>query len=152
MNTLVKIRQRSFFGLMLLGGVAGICEHYWARQPLAFNFFSGLILLGMSAFLGSFMGFFVKNLLRVLRGMSAYMGQSNDGVLVGSFIGALLGILIQALAGDQLHTALSACAGASIGGFIGAFPDEMVPDMLRMLYEEERREIGLTPLPDSLES
>ncbi|MGE4293802.1 MAG: hypothetical protein AB7E32_16520 [Desulfovibrio sp.] len=152
MNTLGKIRQKCFFGLMLTGGIAGICEHHWSHQAMVFNFFSGLILLGTAAFLGSFVGFFIKNMFRVLRGRNPYMGQSNDGVLIGSLIGALLGILGQALVGDQLHTATSACVGAGIGGFIGAFPDEMVPDILRMLYEQEQTQEFLEPLPESLES
>lgn len=152
MNTLGKIRQRCFFGLMLIGGIAGVCEQHWSHQALTFNFFSGLILLGTAAFLGSFLGFFIKNLIRVLRGMNAYMGQSNDGVLIGSLTGAVIGLLVQAIFGNQLHTATGACIGASLGGFIGAFPDEMVPDMLRLLYEPEQVPELLDPLtPKSIE-
>jgi hypothetical protein len=137
---------------MLTGGVAGVCEQHWAHQALTFNFFSGLILLGTAAFLGSFLGFFIKNVFRIMRGLNAYMGQSNDGVLIGSLLGALLGILIQALVGDQLHTATSACAGAGLGGFIGAFPDEMVPDMLRLLYEQDNEADFMEPVPETSES
>ncbi|MDD4732801.1 MAG: hypothetical protein PHX58_12795 [Desulfovibrio sp.] len=152
MNTLAKIRQRCFFGLMLTGGLAGICETHWADQAATFNFFNGLIMVGTSAFLGSFLGFFLKNTLRVLQGRSAYMGQSNDGVVIGSLVGAVLGILLQILTGDQLHTAVGACLGASLGGFAGAFPDEMIPDMLRMLYAQNPQRDRLEPMaPDSLE-
>lgn len=152
MTTLAKIRQRCFFGLMLTGGCAGAVEQHWMHQGMGFNFFSGLILVGTTGFLGSFLGFFMKNTLRVIRGRSAYMGQSNDGVIIGALVGAVLGIILQAIAGDDLHTAVGACLGAGFGGFIGAFPDEMVPDMLRLLYKSEPESQFLEPLaPESME-
>ncbi|MEF2146074.1 MAG: hypothetical protein V3573_11565 [Desulfovibrionaceae bacterium] len=150
MRDFTLVRQRCFYGLLLTGGLSGIVEYHWLHQSIMYNFFSGLILLGTTAFLGSFTGFFIKNALRVFRGLKAYMGQSNDGSLIGALFGSLVAILGQALIGAHPYCALSACVGGFIGGMIGAFPDEIVPDILRLLHESESDLEFLEPYPEPI--
>ncbi len=126
MDILARIRQKCFFAIMLVGGLAGLCESHWDEQGLLFNFFCGIIVVIMGGFLGSFIGFFVKNSLRYFRGIRKYAGEMSDGIFLGSLFGAVVGILGQIFIGTEPHTALGAMIGSAVGGFLGALPDETI--------------------------
>lgn len=126
MEVLIKVRQKCFFGMMLVGGLAGLCETHWDDQGLLFNFFCGLIVVTLGSFMGSFFGFFVKNVIRQLRGIREFVGEYSDGILIGSLFGAIIGIVLQILIGTQAHSALGAGIGSLVGGFLGALPDDTI--------------------------
>jgi hypothetical protein len=147
MHRLAHLRQRLFFGTMLLGGLAGLCEAAWDDQGLLFNFFCGLIVVTLGGFVGSFAGFFLKNCWRWIRGAKDYSGDFSDGILLGSLVGTVLGIVAQTALGSAPHTALGAGAGALVGGLLGALPDEtMLGYVLTALYDEE------SPLAEAAET
>lgn len=144
MEILASLRQRCFFATMLVGGIAGLCENHWSQQGLLFNFFCGLIVVTMASFMGSFFGFFTKNVLRYLRGIKEYVGDYNNGILLGSLFGAIIGILVQIVVGNEPHTALGAGIGSAIGGFLGALPDETIlAYVLTALYTHEEEIVDI---------
>lgn len=145
MDILARIRQKCFFAIMFVGGIAGLCESHWDSQGLLFNFFCGLIVVTLASFLGSFLGFFMKNIARQLRGIRDYAGEYNDGILLGSLFGAVVGILAQILLGAQPHSVLGAGVGSAVGGFFGALPDETIlAYVLTAMYEHEPEIVDIT--------
>ncbi len=153
MDILARIRQKCFFAIMLIGGLAGLCESHWDEQGLLFNFFSGIIVVAVGGFLGSFMGFFVKNLLRYFRGIKEYAGEMNDGIFLGSLLGAVVGILAQMIFGAEPHTALGAMTGSAIGGFLGALPDETIlAYVLTAMYSKDENIVDIVDVVDTCPS
>lgn len=153
MDTLARLRQKCFFAIMLVGGIAGICESSWDHQGFLFNFFCGLIVVTLASFTGSFVGFFWKNVIRHLRGIREYVGDYNDGILLGSLFGAVVGILVQIIIGAEPHTIFGAGIGSAIGGLLGALPDETILTyVLTAMYthEEEIIDIVDTCPPETL--
>lgn len=144
MDILASVRQKCFFAIMLVGGIAGLCESHWDDQGLLFNFFCGLIVVTLGGFLGSFMGFFVKNMLRWMRGIREFAGEYSDGILIGSLFGSVVGIFAQVIFGGVAHTALGAGIGSAVGGFFGALPDETILSyVLTAMYTEEEEIVDI---------
>lgn len=140
MQILADVRQKCFFALMLLGGMAGLCEPHWDDQGVLFNFFCGLIVVIVASFSGSFAGFFAKNSYRFLRGNHDYAGEYSEGILMGSLAGAVVGIVVQMVVGAEPHPALGAGIGATVGGFLGTLPDEtMLAYVITALYSSEEK-------------
>ena len=150
MHSMVALRRKCYLGLLLAGGIAGTCEQGWAGQLFLFNFFLGIILVGMAAFLGGLCGFIVKNAARCAAKRPIYTGQNNDGMLVGGLLGALIGILLGSVLGMGLRSAMGGGIGAYFGAMLGAMLDEFVGPIMEMLFQTEADPAGLLrmdPLP-----
>lgn len=131
----LDIKEKSFHGMLAIGGLAGIIEGSIRYGFTLHTAFPGMMLTLIGAFTGGFTGFFLKDLHRTLRGMKPYRGVNNDGWMMGSCLGALIGTLLQvAFSPDGANLVVGSILGAYVGAACGAFPDEFItPVFLRMI-------------------
>lgn len=135
----LDIKEKNFHGMLAIGGLAGIVEG--SMQQYGFTLhtvFPGMMLTLVAAFLGGFSGFFLKDLSRTWRGMAPYRGVNHDGWMMGAFMGTFVGTLFQLL--DSVNGAnlvIGSMAGAYLGAMCGAFPDEFVTPILRLMHAEQ---------------
>ncbi|WP_319584454.1 hypothetical protein [uncultured Pseudodesulfovibrio sp.] len=129
-------KEKSFHGLLVIGGLAGIIEGTARYGFTLHTAFPGMLLTLLGAFLGGFTGFFLKDLFRTLRGMKPYRGVNNDGWLLGGFMGTLVGTIFQvAISPDGTGLIIGSMIGAYIGAACGAMPDEFVTPILSRMEE-----------------
>ena len=133
----LDIKERSFHGTLVIGGLAGVIEGS-ARGGLTLHTaFPGMMLTLMGAFLGGFTGLFMKDLMRTWRGMKPYRGVNHDGWMMGAFLGTLVGTLLQvAVSPDGSNLVVGSIIGAYAGAACGAFPDEFVTPILLRMHEQ----------------
>ena len=129
-------KEKSFHGLLAIGGLAGIIEGSARMGFTLHTAFPGMLLTLLGAFLGGFTGFFLKDCFRTMRGMKPYRGVNNDGWLMGGFMGTLVGTLCQVAASpDGTGLIVGSMIGAYIGAACGALPDEFVTPILSRMTE-----------------
>jgi len=135
------MKEKSFHGTLAIGGLAGVVEGSIRYGFTLHTAFPGMMLTLMAAFMGGFTGFFLKDLVRTVRGMKPYRGVNNDGWMMGAFLGTLVGTLLQVVASpDGANLVIGSIMGAFAGAACGAFPDEFVtPILLRMISREPSR-------------
>lgn len=133
----LDIKEKSFHGMLAVGGLAGIVEGSMQYGFTLHTVFPGMLLTLVAAFIGAFLGFFMKDLVRTWRGMKPYRGLNNDGWMMGAFLGALVGTLFQ-VAGSSTgaNLVVGSIIGAFFGGMCGAFPDEFVTPILELMRAE----------------
>jgi len=130
-------KEKSFHGLLVIGGLAGIIEGSARYGFTLHTAFPGMLLTLLGAFLGGFTGFFLKDCFRTMRGMKPYRGVNNDGWLMGGFLGTLVGTLLQvAVSPDGTDLIIGSIVGAYIGAACGALPDEFVTPILSRMVEK----------------
>jgi hypothetical protein len=129
-------KEKSFHGLLIIGGLAGIIEGSARYGFTLHTAFPGMLMTLLGAFLGGFTGFFLKDCFRTLRGMKPYRGVNNDGWLMGGFLGTLVGTLVQVAASpDGTGLIVGAMIGAFLGAAGGALPDEFVTPIWSKMAE-----------------
>lgn len=136
----LDIKERHFHGMLAVGAVAGIVEGSMRYGFTLHTAFPGMMLTLIGSFMGGFTGFFLKDLFRTWRGMGPYRGVNHDGWMMGAFIGALFGTLIQLI--DSVNGAnlvIGSVCGGFVGAMFGAFPDEFVTPILRLMHPAEPR-------------
>jgi len=137
----LDIKEKSFHGILAVGGLAGIVEGSVKYGGLTLHtVFPGMMLTLIGAFLGGFTGFFLKDLFRTWRGMKPYRGVNNDGWTMGAFLGTMVGTLLQvAASADGANLVIGSIVGAYFGAACGAFPDEFItPILMRMRAEKHK--------------
>lgn len=139
----LDIKEKSFHGMLAIGGLAGILEGSMQYGFTLHTIFPGMMLTLVGAFMGGFCGFFLKDLSRTWRGMKPYRGVNNDGWMLGSFMGAFIGTLFQ-VAGSATgaNLVIGSIVGAFFGGMFGAFPDEFVTPILNLMRAERNAALG----------
>ncbi len=131
----LDIREKNFHGILIIGGIAGIIEGSLRYGFTVHTLFPGMLLTLVSAFLGGFSGFILKDLGRVIRKMAPYRGVNNDGWVMGGFIGTFFGTLFQLVeSANGANLVLGSMAGAYFGALLGALPDEFITPILRLMY------------------
>ncbi|MDD3313829.1 hypothetical protein [Pseudodesulfovibrio sp.] len=134
----LDIKEKHFHGLLAVGGLAGIVEGSLRYGFTLHTVFPGMALTLVSAFLGAFCGFFLKDLLRCSQGLAPYRGVNHDGWMMGAFMGSFLGALVQvANSANEANLIVGAMAGAFLGAMAGAFPDEFVTPILELMRNEK---------------
>ncbi|EGB14135.1 hypothetical protein DND132_0920 [Pseudodesulfovibrio mercurii] len=129
-------KEKSFHGLLAVGGLAGIIEGSVRYGFTLHTAFPGMLLTLLGAFLGGFTGLFLKDCCRTWRGRKPYRGVHNDGWMLGGFLGALLGTLFQVAASpDGANLVIGSIVGAYLGAACGALPDEFVTPILSRMIE-----------------
>lgn len=130
----LDIKEKNFHGLLAIGGLAGIIEGSVRYGFTLHTVFPGMLLTLVAAFVGGFTGFFCKDLKRTLEGRRPYRGVNNDGWVMGAFLGAFFGTLFQiADSANGANLVIGSMVGAFLGGTCGAFPDEFVTPILRLM-------------------
>ncbi|QJB58231.1 hypothetical protein [Pseudodesulfovibrio sp. zrk46] len=134
----LDIKEKNFHGMLAIGGLAGIMEGSLQEGIFTLHtVFPGMMLTLVSAFVGAFSGFFLKDLSRTMRGMEPYRGVNNDGWMMGAFMGTFIGTLFQiAQSSTGANIVIGSMAGAYFGAMSGAFPDEFVTPILRLMHAE----------------
>ncbi|WFS61358.1 hypothetical protein LF599_11810 [Pseudodesulfovibrio thermohalotolerans] len=129
-------KEKSFHGLLAVGGLAGIIEGSIRYGFTLHTAFPGMLLTLLGAFLGGFTGFFVKDCFRAWRGLKPYRGVNNDGWMLGGFLGSFVGALFQVAASpDGANLVIGSIAGAFFGAAGGALPDEFITPILGRMAE-----------------
>lgn len=140
----LDIKEKNFHGMLAISGLAGIVEGSMQIGELTFHTaFPGMMLTLVAAFLGGFSGFFLKDLFRTARGRAPYRGVNNDGWMMGAFLGTFLGTLFQVA--DSVNGAnlvIGSMAGAYLGAMCGAFPDEFITPILKLMRAEQARSVN----------
>ncbi|MCJ2164950.1 MULTISPECIES: hypothetical protein [unclassified Pseudodesulfovibrio] len=132
----LDVKEKSFHGTLAIGGLAGIVEGSIRYGLTLHTAFPGMMLTLMGAFMGGFTGFFLKDLVRTLRGMKPYRGVNNDGWMMGAFMGTFVGTLSQvAVSPDGANLVVGSIVGAYLGAICGAFPDEFVTPIILRMYD-----------------
>jgi uncharacterized membrane protein YeaQ/YmgE (transglycosylase-associated protein family) len=130
-------KEKSFHGLLAIGGLAGIIEGSIRYGFTLHTAFPGMLLTLLGAFLGGFTGLFLKDCFRTWRGMRPYRGVHNDGWMLGGFMGTFVGTLSQvAISPDGANLVVGSIVGAYIGAACGALPDEFVTPILSRMEEK----------------
>jgi hypothetical protein len=130
-------KEKSFHGLLVIGGLAGIIQGTARYGFTLHTAFPGMLLTLLGAFLGGFTGFFLKDCYRTAKGMKPYRGVNNDGWMMGGFMGTLVGTLFQvAISPDGTDLIFGSIFGAYIGAACGALPDEFVTPILSRMTEK----------------
>ncbi|MDC0335762.1 hypothetical protein OAN24_02540 [Pseudodesulfovibrio sp.] len=138
MQLRLDTKEKNFHGLLAIGGLAGIVEGSMRYGFTLHTAFPGMMLTLIAAFLGGFSGFFLKDLARTWRGMAPYRGVNNDGWVMGAFMGTFIGTLFQVLNSvNGANLVIGSMAGAYFGGMCGAFPDEFITPILRLMHAEQ---------------
>lgn len=138
MRIKLDIKEKNFHGMLAIGGLAGIVEGSMRFGFTLHTAFPGMMLTLVAAFLGGFSGFFLKDLSRTMRGMAPYRGVNNDGWMMGAFLGTFLGTLFQiADSANGANLIIGSMSGAYIGAMLGAFPDEFITPILRLMQAEQ---------------
>lgn len=133
----LDIKERHFHGMLAVGAVAGIVEGSMRYGFTLHTMFPGMMLTLIGSFLGGFTGFFLKDLVRTWRGMRPYRGVNHDGWMMGAFVGALVGTLVQvADSPNGANLVLGSVVGGYVGAMCGAFPDEFVTPILKLMLAE----------------
>lgn len=136
----LDIKEKNFHGMLAIGAIAGIVEGSIRNGFTLHTMFPGMMLTLVSAFLGAFTGFFLKDLGRTMRGLPPYRGINNDGWMMGAFMGTFLGLLFQVMdSANGANLVLGTMVGAFLGAMCGAFPDEFVTPILRLMKERDSR-------------
>lgn len=135
-------KEKSLQGILAVGGIAGLVEGL-VQDGSMHSVFPGMLFTLVTAFMGGFCGFFIKDLNRTVRGLKPYRGVHNDGMMMGAFIGSFMGVLVQLA--SSVHDAnllFGAMGGAFLGGMIGAIPDEFVTPILELLERQDLPELS----------
>lgn len=141
----LDIKEKSFHGILAIGGVAGIVEGSIRYGFTVHTAFPGMMLTLLGAFLGGFTGFFLKDLVRTWRGMKPYRGVNNDGWTMGAFLGTFVGTLLQvAVSPDGANLVIGSILGAYLGATCGAFPDEFITPIMLRMHERKPGKPGRT--------
>jgi len=131
-------KEKNFHGMLAIGGLAGIMEGSLRYGFTLHTVFPGMMLTLVAAFLGAFSGFFLKDLSRTWRGMRPYRGVNNDGWMMGAFMGTFIGTLFQIVdSANGANLVLGSMVGAYFGAMCGAFPDEFITPILRLMHAEQ---------------
>ncbi|WP_147821068.1 hypothetical protein [Salidesulfovibrio onnuriiensis] len=131
-------KEKGFSGIMLVGGLAGLLEGTLAHGFALHYIFPGAVLTITTTFLGGLMGFILKDLLRLRRGLKPYSPIHNDGMVLGAFMGSLLGTLVQiASSATGANILVGSLVGSWLGGIAGALTDEYVSPILALLRHKE---------------
>jgi len=131
-------KEKHFHGMLAVGGLAGIVEGSLRDGFTLHTVFPGMVLTMVGAFLGAFCGFFIKDTLRVMQGMSPYRGINNDGWMMGAFMGSFAGTLFQvANSVNEANLVVGSVVGAFFGAMGGAFPDEFITPILELMQNEK---------------
>jgi len=134
----LDIKEKHFHGLLAVGGLAGIVEGTMRYGFTLHTVFPGMALTLVSAFVGAFIGFFLKDLLRCSQGLAPYRGVNHDGWMMGAFMGSFMGTLVQvANSANGANLIIGSMAGAFLGAMAGAFPDEFVTPILELMRNEK---------------
>lgn len=135
----LDLKEKHFHGMLAVSGLAGIVEGSMQAGDFVLNTaFPGMMLTLVSAFLGGFSGFFLKDLNRTLRGQAPYRGVNNDGWMMGAFLGTFLGTLFQvADSANGANLVIGSMAGSFFGAMLGAFPDEFITPILHLMRAEQ---------------
>lgn len=134
----LDIKEKNFHGLLAVGGLAGIVEGSMRYGFTLHTVFPGMVLTLVAAFLGAFSGFFLKDLLRTMSGMTPYRGINHDGWMMGAFMGTFIGTLFQvANSANGANLVIGSMAGAYFGALFGAFPDEFITPILELMRAEQ---------------
>lgn len=134
----LDIKEKNFHGMLAVSGMAGIVEGSMRYGFTLHTAFPGMMLTLVAAFLGGFSGFFLKDLFRTWRGMAPYRGVNNDGWMMGAFMGTFFGTLIQLMdSANGANLVVGSMAGAYLGAMCGAFPDEFITPILRLMHAEQ---------------
>jgi len=134
----LDIKEKSFHGTLAIGGLAGIVEGSMQFGFTLHTVFPGMMLTLVAAFLGAFTGFFLKDLIRIWRGMKPYRGINNEGWMMGAFMGTFFGTLFQvAGSANGANLVIGSITGAYFGAMCGAFPDEFVTPILELMHAEQ---------------
>ncbi|WP_419784835.1 hypothetical protein [Pseudodesulfovibrio sp.] len=132
------VKEKSFHGLLAIGGLAGIVEGSIRYGFTLHTVFPGMALTVVAAFIGAFCGFFLKDLVRWMHGVPPYRGINNDGWMMGAFLGCFLGTLVQvANSVNGANLVIGCVVGAFLGGMAGALPDEFITPILELMRKEE---------------
>lgn len=135
----LDIKEKNFHGILIIGGLAGIMEGSVRQGFTVHTMFPGMMLTLVSAFMGGFTGFFIKDLARITRGMPPYRGVNNDGWMMGAFLGTILGVIWQvATSSDGANIVIGSMIGAYLGATIGALPDEVVTPILELMHDRDK--------------
>lgn len=127
-------KEKSFYGIMIIGAAAGLLEGSLAHGFALRYVFPGAVLTLCAAFLGGFGGFLAKDLMRVSRGLKPYRGVNNDGMMLGSFMGTLVGTLVQiAGSANGANILIGSMVGSAMGAWVGAMSDDFVSPVLALL-------------------
>ncbi|CCH48121.1 hypothetical protein [Pseudodesulfovibrio piezophilus] len=134
----LDIKEKHFHGILIVGGMAGLLEGMMRDGFTLHTMFPGMMLTLVAAFLGGFSGFFIKDLTRTWRGMAPYRGVNNDGWIMGAFMGTFLGTLYQIIdSANGANLVIGSMFGAYFGAMCGAFPDEFITPILRLMHAEK---------------
>lgn len=134
----LDVKEKNFHGILAIGGLAGIMEGSIRYGFTLHTVFPGMMLTLVAAFLGGFSGFFLKDLSRTWRGMAPYRGVNNDGWVMGAFMGTFVGTLFQiADSANGANLVIGSMVGAYFGAMCGAFPDEFITPILRLMHAEQ---------------
>ena len=134
----LDVKEKNFHGLLALGGLAGVAEGSIRYGFTLHTAFPGMMLTLVCAFMGGFTGFFLKDLMRTMRGLPPYRGVNNDGWVMGAFMGTFLGVLYQVVSSsDGANLVIGSMTGAYLGAMCGAFPDEFITPVLKLMNAQE---------------
>ncbi|MBI9079348.1 MAG: hypothetical protein JEY79_06370 [Pseudodesulfovibrio sp.] len=134
----LDIKEKSFHGTLAIGGIAGIVEGSMRYGFTLHTVFPGMMLTLIAAFLGGFSGFILKDISRTMRGMKPYRGVNNDGWMMGAFMGTLVGTLFQVAGSTNgANLVIGSISGAYFGAMAGAFPDEFITPILKLMHAEQ---------------
>lgn len=138
----LDIKEKNFHGMLAVGAMAGLVEGSLRNGLTLHTMFPGMMLTLVGAFAGGFSGFFLKDLMRWTRGIAPYRGVNNDGWTMGAFLGTILGVLFQvANSANGANLVLGSMIGAYLGAMCGAFPDEFVTPILRLMEERNKERL-----------
>jgi len=138
----LDIKEKNFHGILAIGALAGLVEGSLRGGLTLRTMFPGMMLTLIAAFTGGFTGFFLKDLLRWSRGIAPYRGVNNDGWTMGAFLGSILGVLFQvANSANGANLVVGSMVGAYLGAMCGAFPDEFVTPILRLMEERSKGQL-----------
>lgn len=136
----LDLKEKGFYSMMGIGGLAGLMEGTMSKGFALHYIFPGAILTISSAFVGGLCGFLIKDLCRVIRGMKPYRGVYNDGMILGGLAGTLAGTVIQvAGSADGANLLVGAVVGSFVGSLSGAFPDEFVTPIIQLMQRAPDR-------------
>lgn len=138
----LDIKEKNFHGMLAIAAIAGVVEGSIRYGFTLHTMFPAMMLTLVGAFCGGFSGFFLKDLCRTMRGIPPYRGVNNDGWMMGAFMGTFLGILFQVMnSANGANLVLGSMVGAYLGAMCGAFPDEFVTPILRLMLSKEEQQL-----------
>ena len=139
----LDIKDKNFHGLLAIAAVAGVAEGSIRYGFTLHTMFPAMMLTLVGAFLGGFSGFFLKDLVRLWRGLPPYRGVNHDGWMMGAFMGTFLGVLFQVMnSANEANLVLGSMVGAYLGAMCGAFPDEFVTPILQLMASKDTKPVA----------